>query len=122
MEQNNTSETLFSATTSSEVTSSIYDNLTLIYSYENINAKLYFDKENNSHLFLNDVELTKDIVAKEAYLYDSEYWSYKDYDKNVHLFKNNEELTKNIKTTGVLQHPHSGQWFCANEKNKLVPV
>lgn len=88
-----------------------------------IKEKLCINTATNSlKLFKNDIELTADITdfIKHAYVYNNEYWAYKDKDDFVHLFKDKDELTKNIKTLGVLQHPQTGQWLYANDKNKLV--
>lgn len=121
-EENITTTIETSGTIASPATSSIFDNLALLFTYTELSGKLYVDKENNARLFKNDIELTKDIIAKFAYMYDDKFWSYKDYENNIHLYNNDVEMTKNIKTSGIMQHPQTSQWFYANEKNKLVPL
>jgi hypothetical protein len=108
------------------------NNLILLYQnevhYKNniLKEKVYLDTVTNTvKLFKDDIELTVGINnAIRAYLYDSEYWSYKDLDGFVHLYKNSIELTKNIKTLGILRHPQISKWLYANEKNKLeiIPI
>lgn len=125
MSDNNTNSTETSSVSTSlnietVPVSSIFDNLTLDISYDDFGGKVYIDKDNHSHLFIGDKEMTNGKVAIESFMYDKEYWSYRDTDKFIHLFKNNDELTEGIKTLGILQDPRSGRWVYANEKNKLV--
>lgn len=101
-------------------TSSVFDNLVLDIIYDEFNGKVYIDKDNHRHLFINDKEMTNGKIAIESFMYDKEHWLYRDTDKYVHLFKNDVELTEGIKTMGILQDPRSGKWLYANEKNKLI--
>jgi len=120
--------TTISVETSSAILSSPVDNFKLLYSISvnNIEVKLFIDVDGKYvKLFKHDVELTKDITnAINAWVYDSEHWSYKDDSNLVHLFKNNTEITKDIRARGILRHPQTGQWIYADEKNKhvLLPV
>lgn len=122
-------DTTLSTETSSVSTSSeqtITDDFRLLYTYHNMDAKLYINEKTNLvKLYRKDIELTKDILnVNNAWVYDDEFWSYRDTDGFVHLFKNETELTKNIKALGVTRHPQTGQWIYANEKNQptLLPV
>ena len=99
-----------------------FSKLILIQEYKEESAKVYKDENGFMKLFIDNNEITKDILdIKDIYVYFKNCWSYVDSNKHIHLFYNNEELTKNIITTGILFDNNTHTWFYADNSNKLIP-